>query len=73
MGIHQIILDSAAAVNVTVDPRHVEAWMRADHDTLGHLDAQVFEQYCIQTANADLFFCIELERMAQAEEKMWKA
>jgi len=63
----RVIAEIADAHCLTLDPRHVEAWMRSDHDTLSHLEDEVFRAYAHMTANATPEYLAILEQLAQAE------
>jgi hypothetical protein len=67
MSYREIISEAAADVNVTVDPRHVEAWMRSVYNTLGHLDMATFRKYCRMTAKAHPDDIKTLESLAQMD------
>lgn len=61
------IAQTATRLGLTLDPRHVEGWMRYDHDVLSHLPEEAFEAYCVRVADADEAWQMQLEAMAQIE------
>jgi hypothetical protein len=63
----RFIAEIATAEGLTLDPRHVEAWMRSDHYTLCNLKDEAFRAYSYMTAHASAALLAMLEGFAKAE------
>lgn len=65
MAYRTTIETQATELDVTIDPRHVEAWMRGDHGTLNHLPVSEFRKYCGWVAQLDAMDIAMLESTAR--------
>jgi CRP-like cAMP-binding protein len=65
MAYRTTIENQAAELDVAIDPRHVEAWMRSDHGTLNHLPVSEFRKYCEWVAQLGAMDIAMLESTAR--------
>jgi hypothetical protein len=63
----QMIREIATDLNLTLDPRHVEAFMRSEHGTISHLADDTFRQYCKEVAGLPAYDIKVLEDLAQMD------